>query len=836
MKLFLSILLLCSISLFAQERWIPDGRSMPKPPLGQYNSLPENIIPWKNINSQVRYFYSQNEVLAVSPNIRVLPNSNQQDEIILVRNPVNPLIMFGSANTTVGSTFGQGAYITTNGGTSWFGTDVIPSFTFQTSDPGPTIDKNGVIIMTTLNVSGTARMYSSYSTNNGTSWSSALQMTSASSDKNFAATDDISSSPYYGRSYCVWSNFALSSPPIVFSFTTNGAQSWSSPTQINTPPSGHYSQGCDIIVGPNGNVYVCWAAPVSGGSYTEDYLGFARSTNGGASWIVTENAYDMNGIRSSSFNGWGVRVNGFPRIGVDKSGGSRNGWIYVVTSEVNLAPAGSDADVILHRSTDGGTTWSAGVRVNQDTPNNGKVQFFPAIRVDEQGGVNVVFYDNRNYPSVGDSCETFVARSNDGGNTWTEVIASDHRWKVKGEPGAGNYMGDYIGITSGNNKVWPFWFDDKSGSMQAWTCSIDIGPPPAHDIVCGPFLSLPGSFIAGNTYTIKTKVTNIGTSNETGVPVKFWINTTLTNTTNINLTAGQTDSVSNSWTPSSAGTYTLTYASALTTDENRSNDTVRTTVTVQPPGLVPYGTTVCRNGLMKQILDNQTTRDTINYNDPLGYGIVDVNVKVDTVTHTWDSDLSFTITHGATSVSLISGRGGSGDNFIGCILNDSASQPISSGTAPFTGSWRPESPLSAFNTQGVNGQWILSITDNALADQGYLKAWCIQLTYLRAVGGIITVEIPNYYSLQQNYPNPFNPVTKLTYTLPKSGNVKLVVYDVLGREVRTLVDETKGVGVYRLDFDGSNIASGIYFYRLDVTDGASGNVVFTDVKKMMLVK
>ncbi|MBS1518521.1 MAG: exo-alpha-sialidase, partial [Bacteroidetes bacterium] len=462
------ILLFISQTSTAQQKWSTDRRITSKPPIGNFQMLPSQYTAWENPNKTDRIINTPMGRVLITPNIRVLPNSNQQDEVVLVRHPTNPNIMFGSANTTVGSSFGQGSYTTTDGGLTWFGTDLVPAFG-SPSDPGPCIDKNGVIILTTLNPG----MAASYSTNNGITWSAAVNITTQSSDKNFAASDDAPSSAFYGRSYCVWSNFAASSPPIVISYTTNGSVSWSPVSQINTPPSGHYSQGCDIAIGPTGEVYVCWAAPSSSG-LIEDFAGFAKSTNGSATWTVTENAYDMNGIRSSSYNGWGVRVNSFPRIGVDRSGGPRNGWIYIVASDVNLAPAGSDADVVIHRSTDGGVTWSAGVRVNQDPLNNGKVQFFPAIRVDESGGVNVVYYDNRNYPSVGDSCQTYVSRSVDGGNTWTDMLVSDHSWKVKGEAGLGNYMGDYIGITSGNGKLWPFWFDDKSGSMQAWTTSVQI--------------------------------------------------------------------------------------------------------------------------------------------------------------------------------------------------------------------------------------------------------------------------------------------------------------------------------------------------------------------------
>ncbi len=472
MKYFavLLVVLFSATILQAQEKW----STTRKPVMGNYSKLPSELNSWENPNKATRTVYVNDMVFTVGPNIRVLPTANaQQDEIILVRHPTNQNIMFGGANTTAGGVYGQGGYITTDGGTTWTGNNLLSPFTQNSSDPGPTIDKNGVIIFTTLDSPG---MVAAYSTNNGVSWSSRVTLQSGSVDKNFASTDDAPSSTYYGRSYAVWSNFALGQPPVVFSYTTNSGVSWNGVTQINTPPGGHYSQGVDICVGPAGQVYVSWAAPTSSGSFTEDYLGFARSTNGGGAWTVTENAYDMNGIRAATFNGWNFRVNGFPRIAVDRSGGARNGWIYVVAGEKNLAPAGTDADVVMHRSTDNGATWSAGIRVNQDPMNNGKVQFFPAIRVDETGGVNICYYDNRNYPSVGDSCETYLAQSSDGGTTWAEVKVSDHAWKVKGEAGLGTYGGDYIGISSGNGKIFPFWFDDKTGTMQAWTCAVTALP------------------------------------------------------------------------------------------------------------------------------------------------------------------------------------------------------------------------------------------------------------------------------------------------------------------------------------------------------------------------
>ena len=86
--------------------------------------------------------------------------------------------------------------------------------------------------------------------------------------------------------------------------------------------------------------------------------------------------------------------------------GSRNGWLYIVTTDKNITPAGSDPDIILHRSTDSGQTWSDGIRVNQDQLNNGKIQYFPAIDIDNTGAINIIYYDDRNTSS--DSAEIFI--------------------------------------------------------------------------------------------------------------------------------------------------------------------------------------------------------------------------------------------------------------------------------------------------------------------------------------------------------------------------------------------------------------------------------------------
>jgi aminopeptidase N len=93
----------------------------------------------------------------------------------------------------------------------------------------------------------------------------------------------------------------------------------------------------------------------------------------------------------------------------------------------------------------------------------------------------------------------------------------------------------------------------------------------------------------------------------------------------------------------------------------------------------------------------------------------------------------------------------------------------------------------------------------------------------------ISSEIPATYSLKQNYPNPFNPVTNINFNIPKQSFVKITVFDNLGREINQLVNGSYTAGTYTVDFDGTNLASGLYFYRIE-----TGN--FVETKSMILIK
>ncbi len=137
----------------------------------------------------------------------------------------------------------------------------------------------------------------------------------------------------------------------------------------------------------------------------------------------------------------------------------------------------------------------------------------------------------------------------------------------------------------------------------------------------------------------------------------------------------------------------------------------------------------------------------------------------------------------------------------------------------YLGNWSPGNfKIKRFTLTSKENSWILS-------DSGRLFQ---RIDYLVHVVDIHSTLSPSEFRIG-NFPNPFNPVTKISYRLPRSGATRLTVYDLLGREVATLVDEHQQPGEYAVDFNGSGLSSGLYLYRL-----TSGE--FTAQRTMMLLK
>jgi hypothetical protein len=150
------------------------------------------------------------------------------------------------------------------------------------------------------------------------------------------------------------------------------------------------------------------------------------------------------------------------------------------------------------------------------------------------------------------------------------------------------------------------------------------------------------------------------------------------------------------------------------------------------------------------------------------------------------------------------------------IATDMCNKWVSNSTTGLIGKWHFDSTYTD-SVHGWNGTHVGTVGFDTVT-------WC-------PPNGVVPIasEVPKEFRLEQNYPNPFNPTTTIKFSLPKEGYVEIKLYDVLGKEVATLVKDPYKAGVYSVTFDGSRLASGVYFYRIEAGD-------FRDVKKMVLIK
>lgn len=123
---------------------------------------------------------------------------------------------------------------------------------------------------------------------------------------------------------------------------------------------------------------------------------------------------------------------------------------------------------------------------------------------------------------------------------------------------------------------------------------------------------------------------------------------------------------------------------------------------------------------------------------------------------------------------------------------------------------------------------ILFITEFDAPSDGRLLIHLFKMKFVE-INDLHLADIPHTFKLEQNYPNPFNPITTIKFEIPETGYVSLKIYDLLGKEISTLINELKMPGIYEVKFDGTNLASGIYFYQLKSGD-------FVQTKKLILMK
>lgn len=405
-----------------------------------------------------------------SPVTDALPGSDQkvnqdtstqnQNETSIAVNPADPQNAVGAWNDYYVVTSGQNTVIgygwTSDGGASWQSSRVnfssLPA-TQSTGDPAVTADTQGNFYLGVLAYNGTAPgILVSKSTDGGATFAEPVRLDNGG-DKEYLTVDKRNDAIYV-----TWENAgSLGNQGIYFSKSTDHGATFSPRQQISTN-SGGTNNGSTPSVGPNGEIYVVW-------SNFGSTLWLQRSLDGGTTWLPSDKAIRTDVQTPPSPLNGGFRNPPIPASACDATSGPYSGRIYVVWADRRYG----DPDILLSYSDDGGDTWSAPVRVNDDVIGNGADQFFPWVHVDDGGNVQVTFLDRREDPNNYLFGE-YLATSTDGGQTFgPNIRVSD------GIYGPTNYgfLGDYTGAASGGGKIHPLWPDGRNGNPDIFSVSVD---------------------------------------------------------------------------------------------------------------------------------------------------------------------------------------------------------------------------------------------------------------------------------------------------------------------------------------------------------------------------
>ncbi|MGO8718755.1 MAG: sialidase family protein [Acidobacteriaceae bacterium] len=253
-----------------------------------------------------------------------------------------------------------------------------------------------------------------------------------------------------GNLYIAWTRWSLLDSRMVLSRSTDDGKSWSTPMEIDQHPGlprddNGALEGFDGAVGADSTLYAVWSEG--------DNIQFTTSRDGGTSFARVKNILHTAPVMFAvqDFD----RANGFPQIAVDvRSGDYKHAHLYVTWSDYR----NGDIDVFCARSVDGGKKWSAPVRVNNDPIHDGADQFFQWLTVDPvTGAISIVFYDRRKDPKNNKTMVT-LARSTDGGKSFQNYAWSQKPFVASQE----DFMGDYSGIASLNNRVYGAWAEDTA--------------------------------------------------------------------------------------------------------------------------------------------------------------------------------------------------------------------------------------------------------------------------------------------------------------------------------------------------------------------------------------
>lgn len=306
---------------------------------------------------------------------------------------------------------------------------------------------------------------------------------------------------------------------------------------------------------------------------------------------------------------------------------------------------------------------------------------------------------------------------------------------------------------------------------------------------------------------VTVTIENFGTADQTGFNVNYIIDggTPVVETVGVNVPAGSSISYSFATQAnlSTVGAYSFTSSTLLGGDGDASNNMASSTV-------INFDCTTATNDANFPIGPNAGTVTESIINIPDNKVIADINVTVN-LFHTFDGDLQIKLVGpDNTEVILSDENGGSGSNYTDTVFDDDASVNISSGSAPFTGSFIPDGDLNDFNGLSSAGDWKLVITDNYNQDGGALLDWTIQIC---ADNGLSIGDALVDTNLIVVYKDNGQYLVKLPTSTEKEG-LKLSVMNALGQIIFMKSLENESGQGYQYNLDMSNASSGVYFVRI----------------------
>ena len=833
MRAFLLFVII--LALFAKTE--AQRKKIDKKFVQQHEDAEEKRLPEIQRQFIPPIFYSPTDFQAIKVN--QLPSIEPQNEPSIAINPKNKNNMVAAyrdfylgSNPAIRSV---GIATTTDGGNTWLETHAQYGDHNRFSDPGVAVDTAGNFFVATLDYNYDSLYVANkgdyltlhVSTDGGMTWvpfSVAHSPEPGFYDKEMIWVDKSPTSPYCGSIYIAWSgisgqlNFA-SAPGLFMPFTLTSAGSFGYPTPTT---------------GPNGEVYIFGANSIASGDTSREVISMYKSIDGGNTFTDSAIASDINAPYSGGFVSEDVSVADDVAAAADNGFSSYRGSVYATW----ISNVHGDVDVYCSRSTDAGHTWQPSVRVNKDAIGNGQNQFFPGIAVNDSGWVSIVFLDSRNDPSH-ILVDAYLAQSRDGGKTFKNFRLSSHNFDPRINYNSDVRFGDYMGIASSQGRIVPIWTDSHLGNQDVFISLIDTLFYPAGKIsgivsnICdvnsppSPFSGL-HMFLSSDSETTETETDSLGRYTFAYLdPDTFIVSSEALPGWSVVYPA--------------ASFYTIPLALNEVSDENNF------TLTPEPPPGFNVGWNMV--SLPRQLVDVPSAN--IFQNARSSAWIYEGSyVTSELLRH----GVGYWIKFGCPQQITLSGDSLRADTIAvreGWNMIGSLAVPITTSNITSTPPGITTGNFFSFDGNSYNPAVTLDPTHAywvSVNMDGTFYLTDPQLTASVAASNRIHIvpnsdepppppsgiqhpasTVPREFNLEQNYPNPFNPVTEIRFEIPVSSFVSLKIFDVLGREVATIVNEVKQPGEYTVTWDARNIPSGVYYYRL--TAGT-----FVSVKKLLLIR